>query len=428
MSFQDFQKAPNRLTQREIGFLIVVVIVVALAVYVLAITNNYLSNLWPEGGEFNLLRTGGRAFLFDRIEPYSGSVPALVQEQVYGRSAEAGEDLYILDIPFHILIIFFPLALFPDALMARAVWMALSEIALAGFIYFSFRLADRRVPFIFIGLIAISALSSFYAYRSLLEGSPVILLGLAYTGILLSLRLGNDEFAGALMAFSSFQWEIGGLFLIFVTLWAFWERRWRVFAGAGMLAFVLLLVSFLWYPGWTLPFLRAAWNSYGAGFGFSVHSLLGELWPQFGSTLGWILTAVLVLVLGVEWMAARGKHFSHFLWTTCLTIAVTPLLGQRVELDQLFPLTLPIMLVVMISRERWKKVGDGVAFLLLWFFFGLPWILYFQGVPEGFGLSMEQFLFIFWPVFSVLGLLWARWWMVRPPRTWLDRFAYKEWE
>lgn len=427
MSFQDFQKAPNRLTQRDVGFLIIATLALALVIYVLAITNNYLANLWPEGGEFALLRAGGRAFLFDRIEPYSGTVPAVVQEQVYGRPAAPGEDLYILDIPFHLLLFYFPLALFPEAGMARAFWMALSEIALAGFIAFSFRLADRRVPYVFIGLIVLSGLSSFYAYRSLLEGSPVFLLALAYTGMLLSLRAGHDEVAGALMAFASFQWEIGGLFLFFVTLWVFWEKRWRVFAGAGMLAFVLLLVSFLWYPGWLLPFLRAAWNSYRAGVGFSIHSLFEDLWPQSGASPGWILTAVLLLVLGVEWFAARGKHFHHFLWTACLTIAVTPLLGQRVELELLFPLTLPIMLVVIITRERWKKVGDGVGFLLLWFFFGLPWILYFEGLPERFGLSTEQFLFVFWPLFSVLGLYWTRWWMVHPPRTWLDRFAYKEW-
>jgi hypothetical protein len=428
MSFQEFQKAPNRLSQREIGFLIVAAVVVLLVLYLLAITNNYLANLWPDGGEFTLLRAGGQAFLYDQLEPYSGTVAALVQEQVYGRPAKSGEDLYILDVPFHLLIFYFPLALIPKTLIARALWMALSEIALAGFLYFSFRLADRRIPPIFIGLIAISALTSYYLYRTLLEGSPTVLLALTYTGILFSLKAGHDEFAGALMAFSSFQWEMGGLFLAFVAMWVFWEKRWRVFAGVGMLAFVMLLISFLWYPGWVLPFLRAAWNNYRAGIGFSTHDLLQQIWPQSGSALGWFVTGILVLALGLEWLAAREKHFNHFLWAASLTLAATPLLGQRVELDQLFPLTLPIILVTIVARERWKKLGDGIAFLLLWFFFGLSWLSYEQGLPEWIGISQEQFLFLFWPVFTVLGLYWARWWMVRPPRTWLDRFAYKEWE
>jgi hypothetical protein len=426
MSFQEFQKSPNKFTSGEIIFLIVAGIIITLLLYGLAVGNYYLAGQLPNGGEFTLLRTGGRAFLFDRLEPYSGSVPALVQEQVYGRPAESGEDPYILDIPFHLLIFFFPLALFPDALMARAFWMALSEITLAGFIYFTFRLMDRRISYIFIGLISIAAFTSYYAYSSFFEGSPVILLGLVYLGILVSFRAGHDEFAGALMLFSAFQWEIGGLFLLFVALWVFWEKRWRVYAGAGMLAFVLMVVSFLWYPGWLLPFVRASWNSFRAGFGFSTHDLLAQLWPQFGGTLGWVLTAVLIVALGYEWRTARGMHINHFIWVVCLTLAATPLLGHYVEMDQLFPLTMPAMLVVMISRERWKKLGDGIAFLLLWFFFGLPWLFFIQGVPEGIGLSTDETLFLFWPVFTVLGLLWMRWWMIRPPRTWLDGFTKKE--
>ena len=120
MSFQEFQKAPNRLSLREIFILISAGIVLIMVLSFLAGGNYYLANQLPEGGEFDLLRTAGRAFLFDGLEPYSGSVPALVQQQVYGRPAVAGEDVYILDIPFHLLIFYFPLALFPDPLMARA--------------------------------------------------------------------------------------------------------------------------------------------------------------------------------------------------------------------------------------------------------------------------------------------------------------------
>lgn len=426
MNFQEFQKSPNKLSGREIVFLIVAGIIVLMVLYGLAVGNYYLAGQLPEGGEFTLLRTGGRAFLFDRLEPYSGSVPASVQEQVYNRPAQAGEDVYILDVPFHLLILFFPLALFPDAMIARAFWMALSEVALVGFIFLSFRLMDRYTPYLFIALIALAGFSSLYAYLSFLEGSPLILLGLAYAGILLSLRAGQDEFAGALMVVSAFQWEIGGLFLVFVTLWVFWERRWRVYAGAGMLAFVLMVVSFLWYPSWILPFVRAAWNSFRVGFGFSSHELLVKLWPEYGDILGWVLTAVLVVALGYEWRAARNAPYSHFFWAACLTLAATPLLGQPVEIDQLFPLVLPIILVVVVSRERWKKLGAGIAFLMLLFFFGLPWLIYFQGIPEALLLDKDEVLFLFWPAFTVIGIYWVRWWMVRPPRTWLDGFAYKE--
>ena len=420
MSFREFQKAPNRLTSREVIFIIISGILAILVLYGLAVVNYYLANLLPDGGEFYLLRTGGRSFLFDQIEPYSGSVPAHVQDQVYGRPAASGEDLYILDVPFHLLMLLFPLAIFPDVSMARAFWITISELALVGFLFLNFRVIDRRIPYLFYALIAVAGFVSYYAYLSFMAGSPAILLGLAYIGILLSIQSGRDELAGGLMVLSAFQWEMGGVFLLFITLWVIWEKRWRVFTGAGMLAFILLALSFFWYPGWVLPFMRASWNSLQAGFGFSTHAILNHIWPQYANIPGWILTSVLIVALGYEWRAARG-NFNRFIWAIGFSLAASPLLGYRVEMEQLLPLTLPIMLVIVVSRERWQKLGNGIATLLILFYFGLPWLLFAQGVPQGIGLRTEEILFLFWPVSVVVGLYWIRWWMVRPPRTWMDR-------
>ena len=372
MSFQDFQKAPNRLSPREIVLLVLAGSFIILVLYILVESNYYLTNFLPDGGEFYLLRTGGRSFLYDHIEPYSANVPERVQEQVYGHPAVKGEDLYVLDIPFDLLILYFPLAVFPDASMTRAFWMAFVELALLGSIYISFRLVDRRIPYFFIVLISLGSFASFYAYSALLEGSPTLLLGFVYVAILLSLRVGLDEVAGALMTFSAFQWEIGGLFLFFVALWVFWEKRWRVFGGAGMLAFVLLAFSFLLYPGWFMPFLRASWNSFRVGFGYSIHDIFNQLWPEFGSLLGWTLTALLIVTLGYEWRAARDASFNRFMWVACLSLSAAPLLGYPVEMDQLVPLILPILLVIMFLRERWLKLGNGIAFLALLFFLACP--------------------------------------------------------
>jgi hypothetical protein len=100
---------------------------------------------------------------------------------------------------------------------------------------------------------------------------------------------------------------------------------------------------------------------------------------------------------------------------------MTPLLGFRVEMDHLVPLTFPVMIIVLVSRERWRKFGNGIAVLLIFFFFGVPWVLYTQGVPQGIDLSVDEILFLFWPISSLIGLYWMRWWMIRPPRTWMDQ-------
>lgn len=422
MSFQEFQKTSHKLTPQEWRFLVLGGLGLVALLALLAYANLSLARMLPDGGEFYLLRVGGRAFLFDRIEPYSASVPAAVQQQVYGRTAENGEEMYILDIPFHLMPLFFPLALFPDALAARAFWMALTEAALLAFLLLIFRLLERQPPLYFTALALLLCFSSYYAWQAFLEGSPAILLGLAYIGILLALRAQWDELAGALLVLTAFQWEMGGPFWLFIFLSVFWARRWRVLGGAGMLLFVLLVVSFLSYPGWALPFLRASWNSLRADFGYSTSTAFGHLWPGHGNTLAWTFTGLLVIAVGYEWGRSRGGDFRRFTWTAALTLTITPLLGFRSELDSLVVLSFPAILFLVTVRERWKRVGEAIAVALLATFFILPWMFFFGllSLPR---LEAQEALFLFSPLFTLLGLYWMRWWILRPPRTWLDHIS-----
>ena len=193
-----------------------------------------------------------------------------------------------------------------------------------------------------------------------------------------------------------------------------------------MLGFILFVISFFLYPGWVLPFLRAAWNSFRIGYGFSTREILLQLWPGFGGALATVLTLVLIVLLGYEWNAARNGNFQRFVWVAFLTLSVTPLLGFSIEIDQHVLLTGPLILVTVISNDRWRKIGTGVALLLLFLFFGAPWILHIQGAPKGIKLSVNEILFLFWPVSSLIGLYWMRWWVIHPPRTWLDTFSQSE--
>ncbi len=425
MSFQEFQKASRKLTPQERRFLLLAVTVLVIILGLLAYANLSLARTLPGGGEFYLLYIGGRAFLFDRIEPYSAGVPSAVQERVYGRMAQPGEELYILDIPFHLMPFFFPLALFPDAQAARAVWMTLTEAAALAFLALSFRLLERQPARYFIVLMFLFCLSSYYAWQTFLEGSPAILLGLAYVGILLALRARWDELAGALLAATAFQWEIGAPFWLFIFLSVFWARRWRVLAGAGMLLFVLLVVSFLSYPGWLLPFLRAAWNNLRADFGYSTSRIFGHLWPGHGNLLAWTLSGVLWMALLYEWGRSRGADFRRFVWTAALTLAATPLLGFRSELDNLVVLFFPVVLFLVTVRERWKRIGEGIAIVLLAALFVVAWLFSFGylALPS---LPASEALYLFLPLTALLGLYWMRWWIIRPPRTWLDHLSTLE--
>jgi len=86
-------------------------------------------------------------------------------------------------------------------------------------------------------------------------------------------------------------------------------------------------------------------------------------------------------------------------------------------------LILPWAFILSVVRERWKA-GYWLAGLLLLLVLLVPWGLFVGSV-----LTRQirlDIIFLFMPVFTVIGLYWIRWWALRPPRTWLERAVNME--
>jgi len=228
-----------------------------------------------------------------------------------------------------------------------------------------------------------------------------------------------DELAGALMAVSLYYWEVGAPFLLIIFLRIIYEKRNRVLSGFFMLSMVLLVISFLGYPNWILPYLRAGSNILRADFGFNIHDVLTDLWPSYGGPLAWIFLAVLIIALGYEWTMARKGEPRRFYWAACLSLAAAPLLGFRTEMEHLSVLVIPLTLVFAIIYERWRKYGAGLTYLLLLFVLAAPWTAYFFAFDR-LGAMAQEITFLFLPLFTIIGLYWIRWWAIRPPRIWTD--------
>jgi hypothetical protein len=412
-----FRPPSKSLTPRDYQFIALVVIVFLAICAALIYANLTLKG----GGDFYVHWVGARAFLFDNIDPYSGEVPARVQQLVYGQAAGAGEEPYILDTPFQILLFYYPFSLLSDPQLARALYILVLELALFALAILSLRLTDWESPRIFTILFIFFAVFNFYTFQAIYEASPVLILGLLYVGILFALRAELDEVSGALMAFSLCCWEVGAPFLILVFLRVFYEKRTRVFAGFFMSCFILFFLSFLSYPNWIIPFLRANANNLRADFGFNIRTILINFFPAQGEILGWILTIGLLLLLGYEWSSARSGDFRRFYWASCLSLAVAPLLGLRTEMENLVVLIIPLALVFAIVYDRWHRFGRVLTILLMAAIFATPWLLYLFAVPR-FGATALDIIFLFLPLSTLIGLYWIRWWAIRPPRI-LSDFA-----
>ena len=410
-----FQPPSKSLTSRDYQFITLVVVVFLVICAALVFANLTLKG----GGEFYVHWVGARAFLFDKVDPYSGEIPSRVQRLIYEGSAKAGDEPYILDTPFQILPFYYLFSLLPDPMLARAIFTLILELALFALAILSLRLTDWEAPRIFTILFIFFAVFNFYTFQAIYEASPVLILGLLYVGILFTLRAEMDELTGALMAFSLYFWEVGGPFLVLVFLRVYYEKRNRVFAGFFMLCFILFFVSFLTYPNWIIPFLRATANNLRADFGFNIHTIFSHIWPSQGRIAAWIFISALVIILGYEWSFARSSDYRRFYWASCLSLVVAPLLGFRTEMEHLAVLVIPLALIFAIVHDRWHRLGDGLTILLILIIFTLPWILYLFAVNR-FGAIAEDITFLFLPLSTLIGLYWIRWWAIRPPRILID--------
>ncbi len=429
-----YRKHPP-LTSREIQLLILIGIVTGIVLGTLIGADIQLSRGLSGGGGFFAPWEAARQFIYQHKDPYSAEIQQLAERLAYGGAAGASAKPYAVTMPFFMLLAYFPIAAFSDPLpvsgiggqilnafsepaTARGVWMFISEAALVGTAFLSLSLVEWKPGRLLRIGFALLSVFSVYSVVSLIEGGPAILLGFLYLGVLFAYATEQDELAGALLVFTLFSWEIGLLFVPFVLWKSIYDKRWRVLAGFGMTLTVLLIVSFMVYPGWFLPFVHATLAELRAQFGVTSREILLHLWPAYGLRLAQGVTVLLVIVLLYEWSATRHADVRRFIWAGCLTLAITPLIGVRTELTNLIVVFPGLALIFAAIANRWRT-GSWLAGLLMLIVFLLPWAWFIRWYLLD-DVRAYDYLLLFFPAFTVVALYWTRWWLLRPPRTWYE--------
>src|SRR5215216_992257 len=319
MAFQDIRKSRKWLSTEEIWLLALLLLILG----VLLVLNIVLARILPGGEWFFLRWSGVRAFLIEQIGPYSTEIAQRVQELAYGRRAFSSEYGFILNDPFYIVLLYTPLALLRDFTLARSIWMLVSEAALVGTVLLARNLSEWQPPRVLYVSLLCFGLFSYFSLNALITGTPAIMLNFLYLGILLAIRSYSDELAGALLLLIAYQWEVGGLFFLFIMLFVFANRRWNVLAGFGMSLVILVVVSFLVYPGWGLPYIRAVLSDWYRGANLTFGHILSVWIPDSRFSIGAIVSLLLGVVVFLEWLGSVRAHFRRIVWTASLSLAVT---------------------------------------------------------------------------------------------------------
>ena len=420
MAFQDIRKSRKWLSTEEIWLLALLLLILG----VLLVLNIVLARILPGGEWFFLRWSGVRAFLIEQIGPYSTEIAQRVQELAYGRRAFSSEYGFILNDPFYIVLLYTPLALLRDFTLARSIWMLVSEAALVGTVLLARNLSEWQPPRgLYVSLLCFG-LFSYFSLNALITGTPAIMLNFLYLGILLAIRSYSDELAGALLLLIAYQWEVGGLFFLFIMLFVFANRRWNVLAGFGMSLVILVVVSFLVYPGWGLPYIRAVLSDWYRGANLTFGHILSVWIPDSRFSIGAIVSLLLGVVVFLEWLGSVRAHFRRIVWTASLSLAVTPLIGFAIFPSNHVVLILPLVLILSLVWERWTRSRVLMSILILSLALLIPFGMYIQSVYVYSPLYLDL-LSVLPPIVTVLGLYWMRWWVIHSPRTWLDQIGVR---
>ncbi len=187
--------------------------------------------------------------------PYSEPAAQRAQVIYYGRLATQAEDSLRLSIPFPVELFYFPFALISDYALARGLWMTFLEIALIALALYSLRLTGWKPARTFIPVFLAFSIIWVYGMLPLTGGSMVIFSSLAIVALLLAIRDGRDEMAGALLVVPFLQLDISILLVIFILWWALYHHRGRLVAGFLMTLTILMAASFFILSNWFFPFI-----------------------------------------------------------------------------------------------------------------------------------------------------------------------------
>ena len=267
----------------------------------------------------------------------------------------------------------------------------------------------------------------YHSLRPLINGNAVILVALALVAAFAALKTGRDELAGVLLAFSTIKPHLVILPIIFILIWTISFGRWRTL-GWMLISLVLLSISAaLFVPDWPLQNLREilAYSSYnppgtpGAAF---------ETWLRAtGNRLGWALSALMGLILVVEWVFVRRKEFRWFLWTGCLTLVISQWIGIQTDPGNFILLFFPLVLVFSIWVERWGRAGSVLTSISMFLLFIVPWGIFLQTVAYGDQPLQHPIMFFPLPLFLLIALYWVRWWAIKPRRLLVEELrAYED--
>jgi hypothetical protein len=403
--------------------MILVIVVILLIIGASTWVNYNFSLENPGGSDFLFGWVATQLFIKDGLNPYSEEVQIGIQERFYGRQPHNGEDELIFVYPFYAMSVFSPFALIVDYNLARALWMTTLEISTILIVMFSIKLVNSRFSTHILVTLLIFSILWYHGMRAIINGNIIVITTLFIVVSLVLIQSKYDFTAGLLIALASIKPNVIIMFVIFVSLWSLYHRRWRLFLGIFCGLMILIIASMFFVPDWILQNITQLISYSNIPTIGSPGEYIQYVLPGVGRQLRWLMTVVLGMWLLLEWRASLGKDFRWFLWTVCLTLILSQWIGITTDPGNYMLMLLPLILVLATIQNIWKKIGGiGVFISLVIIFFGL-WILFLNTIEFSPQPVQHPFLFFPLPFMLLIGLYSIRRYATRPLQLILDNYS-----
>jgi hypothetical protein len=97
-------------------------------------------------------------------------------------------------------------------------------------------------------------------------------------------------------------------------------------------------------------------------------------------------------------------------------VVISQWFGIGIDPTNFILLSFPMVLIFSVIKERWQFAGNFLVLGILTLLFVGLWWLYLDSGALGGTTAYPPVMFVPIPLFELLGLYWARWWLIRPTR------------
>jgi hypothetical protein len=357
--------------------------------------------------------------------PYSDLVTGQIQGIVKEEVGFAGGNAPKYTSPLFSGVLMFPFTLTGNKTLAHALWSSAQLVAIFLILLLGLKLTSWKPTWYIFLLFSLFTVFSYHVVMPWLDGGLSIWAALFLVFAFLAINNNRNEVGGILLAMSAVQPQMVALLLVFILIWAAFQKRKLLILWFFITIILLSIVGLFLVPDWIIQYARLLYNFQQNFPPGTPGYLLKSILPGLGIQIGWLISGVMGLILIVEWWLAFRQGFRWFLWTACLTMVISQWIGIPTIPANFSGLILPLILIAALLTERWVREGQWVAVIASAVIFAWEWAVFYGDLTSS-RPEMQLNLIIPLPLVLLIGLYWVRWRASKPRRLLMEELRFGE--